>query len=110
MLQATKPLQRHAKKKPAPNFLDPATIETRFYGHLLTGHCLEPEFKNGDKVVFDQEAALENGCFACFYYRPELVKPGHLAIALKKLVFAPPFFVKFPHKDHPNSDVVPVII
>lgn len=89
MPQATKPIRRNAKQAPAPKFFDPATIDTRFYGHLLTGHCLDPEFKEGDKVVFDREAQLENGCFACFYYRPELVRPGHLSVALKKLVIAP---------------------
>jgi hypothetical protein len=47
-------------------------------------------FKDGDKVIFDREAPLVNGCFGNFFYRPELVKPGQLSIALKKLIFAPP--------------------
>lgn len=61
-------------------------------------------------MVFDREAPVRNGDFANFFYRREVVKPGQLSIALKKLVIAPPPFVTFPWKDHPESEVVPVII
>jgi len=88
-LETAKPIRRRSKQEPTP-FLDPATIKERFYGLKLSGHCLHPVFKNGDKVIFDREAPLVNGCFGNFFYRPELVKPGQLSIALKKLIFAPP--------------------
>src|ERR1051325_10029382 len=84
MLQTSKPIRR--TKYPAPSFFDPASITTRFYGHKLVGHCLDPVFKDGDMVVFDSEAELENGCFAVCYYRPELVKLGHHSALLKRLV------------------------
>ncbi|MGI9403965.1 MAG: hypothetical protein ACR2OF_05605 [Hyphomicrobium sp.] len=71
---------------------------------------MEPEFKHGDAVVFDREAPLENGCMANFFYRREVVRPGQLSVALKRLFMAPPPFVTFPWKDHPKSEVVPVII
>ena len=94
MLQTSKPIRRGSK---APAFLDPASIPTRFYGMILAGECLHPKFKNGGKVIFDREAPVEAGCFACFYYRPEVVPAGHLPTALKKVVLAPPF-VTFPWK------------
>ena len=62
MLQTSKPIRR--TKYPAPSLFDPASITTRFYGHKLVGHCLDPVFKDGDMVLFDSEAELENGCFA----------------------------------------------
>lgn len=108
MLQPAKPAQadepRYTEEQ---RFLDPATIKERFYGLKLSGTCLEPEFKDGELVVFDREAPVSNGCFANFFYRPEVVKPGHLSIALKKLVIAPPPFVTLPWQDNPASEVVP---
>jgi hypothetical protein len=77
---------------------------------IVSGSCLEPVFKDGDEVVFDQSAPVEGGCFACFYYRQALLKPGQPAIALKRLVLGIDPSVKFPWKDNPKSDVVPVII
>jgi hypothetical protein len=108
MLQTSKPIRR--TKYPAPSFFDPASITTRFYGHKLVGHCLDPVFKDGDMVVFDSEAELENGCFAVCYYRPELVKLGHHSALLKRLVFAPSKWVKFPWRDHPKAEIIPIII
>ena len=107
MLQTAKPIKRGTK---APAFLDPASITTRYYGMILSGECLHPAFKNGEQVIFDREAAVEAGCFACFYYRSEVVPAGRLGAGLKRVVIAPPDWVKFPWRDNPKSEVVPVII
>lgn len=107
MLQTSKPIKRGAD---APAFLDPASIETRFYGMVLSGECLHPTFKNGEKVIFDREAPIEASCFACFYYRPEVVPAGALPAGMKRVVIAPPSFVTFPWRDNPKSEVVPVVI
>jgi hypothetical protein len=101
MLQTAKTIVRDAVRK---RFVDPTTITHRFYGMVLKGHCLDPIYKDGETVVFDREARVENGCFANFYYRREAMKPGHLNVALKKLVFAPPPWVTFPWQEHPNSN------
>src|SRR5687767_13562563 len=110
-LQSAKPIRR--SRRPAieeQGFLDPATIATRFYRMILKGDCMHLTFKDGEKVVFDREGTVENGCFANFYYRPELVKPGMLGVALKKLIFAPPPWVTFPWKEHPDSTVHAIMI
>ena len=109
MLQSAKPRVRYNERQlpEGQRFLDPATIQHRFYGMILTGGCLHPTFKDGEKVIFDQEAKVENGCFANFYYRPELVKPGMLGVALKKLIFAPPPWVTFPWQEHPTAPRTP---
>jgi hypothetical protein len=105
MLQSAKRRVRYNERQlpEGQRFLDPAKIEHRFYGMILTGSCLDPVFKDGETVVFDREAPLENGCFANFFYRPELVPQGELGVALKKLVFAPPPWVTFPWSEHPDS-------
>jgi hypothetical protein len=111
MLQSPKPIRRSTRQAAEEQgFLDPASITTRFYALKLAGDCMEPVFKDGEAVVFDREAPLENGCFANFFYRPELVKPGRLGVALKKLVFAPPPWVTFPWREHPNSDAISVML
>src|SRR4029079_12332721 len=61
---------------------------------MLSGDCLDPAFTHDDKIVLDIEAALDAGCYACLYCRPELVKPGRLAIALKRLVTPVPDHVR----------------
>jgi hypothetical protein len=105
-----KTIRRNAKRTHAPSrVLDPATIKERFYGLLLRGNCLEPVLKNGDRIVVDREGPLHAGCFAVFYHRPELVPPGELPLALKRLVTAVPP-VTFPYREHPASEVTPVII
>jgi hypothetical protein len=112
MLQSPKPRVRYNERQlpEGHQFLDPASIKDRFYALRLSGDCMDPLFKDGEAVIFDREAPLENGCLASFFYRPELVKPGSLGIALKQLLLAPPPFVTFPWKDHPDSEVIPVVI
>jgi len=77
---------------------------------MLSGDCLDPAFTHDDKIVLDIEAALDAGCYACLYCRPELVKPGLLAIALKRLVTPVPDHVRFPYREHPDSEVTQIII
>ena len=112
MLQIAKPRVRYNKRElpEGQSFLDPLSIKSRFYGMILSGRCMEPIYKDGETVVFDREAKVENGCFANFFYRPELVPPGKFGVALKKLVFAPPPWVTFPWQEHPNSTAISVII
>jgi len=77
---------------------------------MLSGDCLDPAFTHDDKIVLDIEAALDAGCYACLYCRPELVKPGRLAIALKRLVTPVPDHVWFPYRERPDSEVTQIII
>jgi hypothetical protein len=108
MLQANKPI-RHPRTSRTSNrkaeLLDPATIETRFYGLVLRGDCLDPIFKDGDKLVIDKQGPLHAGCFAVFYYRPELVPPGELTLQLKRLVTAMPLHLTLPYREHPKSEI-----
>jgi hypothetical protein len=104
MLQTRKPIRRQSKRA-TPTLLDPATITTRFYGLNLKGSCLEPEFKDGDKVIIDKEGPLHAGCYAVFYYRPELVPPDRLPMQLKRLVTAMPSHLTLPYREHPKSEI-----
>ena len=107
MLQTAKPIKRGDH---TPAFLDPASITTRYYGMILSGECLHPTFKNREQVIFDREAPVQAGCFAILYYRPEVVPAGKLSTGLKRIVIAPPPYVELPWRDHPKSEVLPVLI
>lgn len=105
----SRPATKRARR-PASSFLDPASIETRFYGLVLAGDCMEPLLKDGTRIVVDREAPCLCGDLAVIYHRPELVPPGELPLSVKRLITAVPDWVKFPWKDHPDSEVAPVLI
>jgi hypothetical protein len=44
------------------------------------------------------------------YLRPELVEPGQLGIVVKRLALNVAPYVKFPHREHPDSNVAAVVI
>jgi hypothetical protein len=50
------------------------------------------------------------GDLVALHFRPEIVRAGELQSSLKRLVLPPPPFVKFPFKDHADSNVRAVII
>ena len=43
-----------------------------------SGDCLEPVFKDGDKMEVDKEGALLAGDYVVFYHRPQIVPPSVL--------------------------------
>jgi hypothetical protein len=110
MLQSPKATRRKAKPAPAPKSVDPAKIETRFYGLIVRGDCLAPEFKDGDTVVVDKEGPLLRGCNAVFYHRPELVPPCEWPLTLKRLATAVPQEVTLPYREHPDSEVKFIVV
>ena len=56
-------------------------------------------------MKFSRVDPYRRGDFVVIYRRPELVKPGGFQAAVKRLVFAPPPFVKFPWRENPRSEV-----
>jgi hypothetical protein len=71
---------------------------------------MEPAIPDGTPLLADTAAKLKAGDLAVLHFRPELVKAGELQGSLKRLVLPPPPFVKFPFRDHPDSNVRAVII
>jgi hypothetical protein len=88
---------------------DLSTFERR-YIVKCSGHCMTPLVPDGTPALADTTAKLAAGDLALIYFRPELVKPGEFQASLKRLVLASPPFVRFPFKDHPESNVRAVII
>lgn len=66
------------------------------YAMICEGSCMEPEFANGDVLLFNKDEPFSSGDLVALYLRPELVRPGQCQAAVKRLVLAPPADVKFP--------------
>jgi hypothetical protein len=67
--------------------------------------------QHGEQAIFTKLEKPKAGDLVVIWLRPGLVKPGEPPCMLKRLVMAPPSFVKaFPWTDHPASDVRALII
>ena len=89
--------------------IDPATLPDA-YALTLQGDCLAPVIPDGASVGIDKHAKPKAGDIVCIWFRPEATAPDGLQCTLKKLVFNIADWVTFPYRDHPKSEVVPVLI
>ena len=96
-------------KQAVQPFLDPATLPDE-YAMRVTGNCMAPQIKDGAQAVFSKVEKPKPGDLVILYFRPELVAPGSLPASIKRLVLAPPSYVKFPWREHPDSTVHALVI
>jgi hypothetical protein len=75
----------------------------------LDGDCLSPLIPDGAAVFLKKSEKVASGDIVAIWFRPESIAPGGHPAGLKRLTLNIPFFVTFPHKDHPNSDVIPIL-
>jgi hypothetical protein len=71
---------------------------------------MQPLFKNGTQVIADKTVPVKNGDVAVLIYRPEYVPAGLHQASLKRVVMAPPPYVKFPFREHAKSEVKAIVI
>lgn len=58
-----------------------------------------------------KDEAYGVGDLVVLFLRPEIVPSGKLNVSLKRLVMAPPPWVKdFPYHDHPKSEVAAILM
>jgi hypothetical protein len=84
--------------------IDPATMPERYIVRL-DGDCLEPLVMNGAQVVIKRDAKIACGDLVLLFFKPEHVPGGKYQTILKRVVMAPPPYVKFPYREHPDSEV-----
>lgn len=92
-----------------PIIHDPSALPDR-YGMIAEGVCLEPAIADGACLLFDKNAPIARGDFVILFKRPEIVKPGQHQAIVKRLVMPPPPWVKFPYREHPESEVRALVI
>ena len=122
-MTALKPAHRAPAVKPAkPDHAAPGVDDQKMtivpdpsrlpdvYAMIVDGDCLEPEISHGACLMFDKNAPFERGDFVVIYKRPELVLPGQHQAIVKRVALAPPSWVKFPYREHPDSDVRAIVM
>jgi hypothetical protein len=88
---------------------DPATMPERYIVRL-DGDCLEPLVMNGAQVVIERDAKIACGDLVLLFFKPEHVPGGKYQTILKRVVMAPPPYVKFPYREHPDSEVHALVV
>lgn len=71
---------------------------------------MEPVIREGTPVVGKKNGKLNAGDLVIIWVKPEFVAAGEHPALIKRLVMDVPHWVKFPYRDHPNSNVRAVII
>jgi len=89
--------------------IDPAALPDE-YGLVLAGDCMAPLLPDRATIACSRSASYEPGDLVVLWFRPELVKPGHEQCVVKRLVIAPPRSLKFPHRDNPGSEALPIVV
>ena len=89
--------------------VDPTTLPGRYIVRI-EGACLEPELPDGAAVLIEKNGRIASGDFAVLFFKPEHVPTGKHQAILKRVVMAPPHYVKFPFREHPQSDVHALVI
>jgi hypothetical protein len=97
---------RAAARATPPATIDPADLPDQ-YAVSVRGTCMVPNVQDGDEAIFTKLEKPKAGDLVIVWHKP---KPGLPPCSLKRLVLAPPAFVKFPWADHPGSDVVPIVM
>ena len=106
-LSTTSRHRKQTAKRPKPAahpFIDPAALPDK-YAMRVIGDCMAPRLSDGEQAVFSKIEKPEPGDLVALFYHPDCVPAEHLPIQIKQLVLAPPFYVTFPWKENPKSDV-----
>ena len=79
------------------------------YAMPVIGDCLAPEIQDGAVIIVDRTVPYAPGDLVVLFRRPVEVG-GQPRAMVKRLVMAPPSWVSFPWQDHPQSDVLALVI
>ena len=79
------------------------------YAMPVIGDCRAPEIPDGALIIVDRTEPYAPGDLVVLFRRP-LEAGGEPRAMVKRLVMAPPSWVTFPWQDHPQSDVLAVMI
>ena len=87
---------------------DLSFLPDRYAMHIV-GACLEPEVRDGSIMMFDRTEPYRVGDLVVLFRRPEALAEGVHQVIVKRLIMAPPSWVSFPWRDHPQSDVIALV-
>lgn len=79
------------------------------YVMICDGLCLEPEIRDGQKLLFSRNELYKTGDFVVIFLKPELVPKGNHQMLVKKLIIAPPP-AYWGDRLNRGSNIAPVVI
>jgi hypothetical protein len=88
---------------------DPGTLPD-LYCMALDGDCLEPLIPDRAAIMIKKSEKFGVGDIVCIWFRPGLIKPGGTQSWLKRVTMNMPDWVKFPYKEHPESEASALIM
>ena len=100
-------------RRPVPkpeDFIENLAALPAQYGLTVAGDCLAPHIRDGQVILVDRTAPYKAGDLVVIFRKREATPGGCFQGIVKRLVTAPPFFVRFPFKDHPESEVQALIM
>jgi hypothetical protein len=101
--KAIRPAVHRSAPHPVRDFIDDPSILPDRYAMYIHGNCLEPQIPDGECVLIDKTASYKPGDLVMIYRRREAVPLGQFQGQSKRLVMAPPSWVKFPYREHPAT-------
>ena len=103
--------KRNSTKKRArkQSIAHPDAMPDRYIVHC-EGNCMLPDISDGAPVLIDRHEAPKPGDLVVLFFKPEHVPAGEHQAILKRLVLNVPPYVKFPWKEHPQSEVHALVV
>jgi hypothetical protein len=118
-VNSTLRLTASSRRKTSPNVRSPApparpAVDVDelpdIYCLKLDGDCLEPLIPDGATVALKKSASFGVGDVVCIWFRPEVLAPGSCQGWIKRVTLNVPPWVKFPYREHPESEVSALIM
>jgi hypothetical protein len=107
-LRKTSPTLRSPPAHALPA-VNPAELP-ELYCLKLDGDCLEPVIPDRAAVMIKKSETFDVGDVVVIWFRAEAVPAGAPRSWLKRITMNAPPWVKFPYKDHPESEVQALIM
>jgi hypothetical protein len=89
--------------------IDPETLPD-LYCMGLDGDCLAPLIPDRAAVMIKKSEPFGVDDVVCIWFRPGIIAPGCPQSWLKRVTMNVPPWVKFPYKEHPESEVSALIM
>lgn len=75
--------------------LNPAKLSDEF-GLSVIGDCLKGVLNDGEIAIINKKKPIRKGDLVCIFFKPEALTPGSMQCAIKRMVYNPPKWMKFP--------------
>ncbi len=92
------------------DFIDDLSFLPNRYGLVCVGDCLDPLVPNGETILVDKTEPYAPGDLVVVFRKRECTPGGKFQGLVKRLVMAPPSWVKFPCRDHPQSELAALVV